>query len=832
MRFLIIGALCLAPLSSVAQTQEDEDKGYLTELIEDNLSGAGREVNVLGFQGALSSEATIEVLTIADADGIWLTLEDIVLSWNRSALLRGAIDVQELSAARIIVARAPVSEETAPSPEATPFALPELPVSVALDQLRIERVELGEVFLGEPIAVSLTGSAQLGDGEGSANVIAERLGDKAGIFEINGSFVNETRLLDLLLNLEEGPDGIAARLIDLPGKPSVKLSVAGSAPLDDFEATLAVATNGQDRLNGTFGLKNADDAQQIKLDLGGDISPLFAPEYQGFFGNDARLVAEVVQGADGRVDVPQLALDAGRVALDGAIKLGPAGWPELIDLTGGITPLGNESVLLPLTGPRTFVEGIDLTVFFDATLSDEWRANIAIEGFDRPGLGIAEISLEGGGVLRNGDGAQEGLLTADLQYGASGLQLNDAGATEAFGDEIGGNLVVSRAEGEATEISRLTLSGAGLEAQAQATIAGPDVGFQTTANLTAEIAGLSRFATLIGQDLGGGAEIALLADVTPFDGLFDIVLTGETNDLSIGIPEADRILAGTGTIAANAVRDGAGTRLENLRIQTDAANVRANADVTSEGAAARLNASLRDVALVLPDLTGAATVSGDVVQNADGTIAFTLNGTAPAATFATDGTISPDAEGQTINAAVSTEIRDLTRYARLVGQPLSGAVALEANGVLLGDGQRFDVNVSGQTQDLVTGFDRIDPLLAGEGAWTAEITRLAATSFGLTALDVTTPAMSLRGDAKLSIEGSNTADLVFRINDAALLDPSLKGPITIDLDALPAPDDATDVDLRVQGPGTDVGVAARVASPVNESEVTGDKTAQVANLAT
>ncbi len=832
MRFLIISALCMIPFSAVAQTQEDEDKGYLTELIEDNLSGAGREVNVLGFQGALSSEATIDVLTIADAEGIWLTLEDIVLSWNRSALLRGAIDVQELSAARIIVTRPPLSEDTAPSPEATPFALPELPVSVALDQLRIDRVELGEVFLGEEIAVSLTGSAQLGDGEGSANVIAERLGDKAGIFEINGSFVNETRLLDLLLNLEEGPDGIAARLIDLPGRPSLRLSVEGSAPLDDFEATIAIATAGEDRLNGTFGLKDAEGDQQISLDIGGDISPLFAPEYQGFFGNDATLVADIVQAADGRVDVSRLTLDAGRVSLNGSVKFGSAGWPDLIDLTGGITPLGNEPVLLPLTGPRTFVDGMDLTIFFDASLSDTWRADVAIDGFDRPGLGIAQLSLEGGGVLRNGDGAQEGLITAELEYGATGLQLNDAGATEAFGNEIVGVLVVSRAEDKPTEISRLTLSGAGLEAQAQATIAGPDNGFQTKVNLTAEIAGLSRFATLIGQDLGGGAEIAVLANATPLNGLFDVVLTGETSDLSIGIPEADRILVGTGTIAANAVRDGDGTRLENLRVQTDAASVRANADLTSDGAAARLNASLRDIALVLPELSGPAAVSGDVVQDSDGTIAFTLNGTAPAATFATNGTVSPAEEGQTINAEISTEIRDLTRYADLAGQPLSGAIALTANGVLLGDGQRFDVNLIGETQDLVTGIDRVDPFLAGDGAFTAEVSRLSVADFGLSGLNLVTPAMSLRGDARLSLDGSNTADLVFRINDAALLDPSLNGPITVDLDAVPAPDDATDVDLRVRGPGTDVGLIARVASPVNDRELTGELTAEIASLAT
>ena len=831
-RFLLICALVAAPICVAAQTQENEDEGYLTGLIEDNLSGVSREVNVQGFAGALSSEATIDLLTIADEDGVWLTLEDIVLSWNRTALLRGAIDVQELSAARIIVARPPIAEDTGPSPEAQPFSLPELPVSVALDQLSIARVELGEAFLGEEIALTLNGSAQLGGGEGAANITAERLGEKTGIFEINGSYANETRVLDLLLNLQEGPDGIAARVLDLPGRPSVALEVSGNAPLDDYAADIAIATDGEDRLNGTFALTNAAGEQRVALDVGGDISPLFAPEYQGFFGNDARLAAQFVQTADGRIDIPALELDAGRVALNGAVQIGRQGWPTLIELTGGITQLGNEPVLLPLSGPKTFVDGMDLAITYDAALSEDWRADITIDGFDRPGLGIEELRLQGGGLLRDGEGAEVGFVTADLEYGATGLQLNDAGAARAFGDAIGGEFAASRTEGEPTEITRFTLSGAGLDAQANATIAGSGSGFRTDAELNAKIAGLERFSTLIGQEIGGGAEIDVEAMLTPLDGLFDVVLSGQTDDLTVGISQADAVLAGTGTIAAQAVRDTDGTRLERLLVQTDAARITASADLTSEGADARVDARLNDIAIVLPDLAGPATVSGTVTQRADGAIEFGLSGTGPAASFDTDGVVNPAENGQTVNVALAANITDLSRYAALAKRPLSGAVTLAADGVLLSDGLRFDGRVSGATRDLVTGVDRIDPLLTGTGTFNADIARLATDKVSIDDLLVRTPAMSLRGDADLSLSGSNAADLRFQINDAGLLDPSLNGPITLTLDATPAPDDATDTKLRLLGPGTDVALDAVVASSANDYEVTGQVTAQVESLAT
>lgn len=833
MRLLaVICAFLLAPFVVVAQTQEDEDKGYLTSLIEDNLSGATRQINIQGFAGALSSEATIESLTVADADGVWLTLEDIVLSWNRGALLRGAIDVQELSAARIVVVRPPLAEDTGPSPEAEPFSLPDLPVSVALDQLSIDRIELGEAFLGEPIVVSLTGSAQLSDGEGAANVVAQRLGEKTGQFAINGSYVDATRVLDLLLNLEEGPDGIAARILDLPGRPSVNLEVAGNAPLDDYAATLALATDGQDRLNGTFALTSVDDEQRIALDVGGDISALFAPEYQSFFGNDAQLSAQVVQTEDGQIDIPFLQLDAGRVALSGAVRIGSQGWPALIDVRGGITQLGNEPVLLPLTGPQTFVDGMQIAVTYDAALADDWRANITVDGFERPGLAIDAVTLRGGGILRPGEGVQLGALTASLQYEATGLQLDDAGAARAFGDEIGGELELARNEGGVTEVSRLTLVGAGLDARAEATIAGPEAGFQTDLTLNAGIAGLERFSSLTGQELGGGAEIAVRALLTPLDGLFDIALTGETDDLTVGIAQADRLLAGTGTVSANAVRDTAGTRLESVTIQTTAASVRASADLTNDGADARINASLRDVEIVLDDLSGPAAVSGTVAQSADGVVAFTLSGTGPAVAFDTTGTMTSDEIGQTINADLTAQLRDLSRYAALAGRPLSGAVTLAANGTLQTDGLLFDGQLSGTTRNLVTGLDRVDPLFDGNGTFAGAFTRPDNNQISVSGLRVQMPAMSLQGDANLRLDGSNQADMAFRVNDASLIDPSLTGPLTVTVDATPAFDNATAAVVRVAGPGTELVLDATVASPANAYEVTGDLTAQVASLAT
>ena len=102
-RFLLLLSLLLG-LSLPAMAQEEDEGTRLERLIENALSGEGMDVTVRGFRGALSSEATMERLTIADEQGIWLTLENATLDWSRLALLRGRLQVDELSAERVELA--------------------------------------------------------------------------------------------------------------------------------------------------------------------------------------------------------------------------------------------------------------------------------------------------------------------------------------------------------------------------------------------------------------------------------------------------------------------------------------------------------------------------------------------------------------------------------------------------------------------------------------------------------------------------------------------------------------------------------------------------------
>ncbi len=829
MRYLfIICALFVLP--HLVWAQEEDDEGYLTNLIEDKLSGVGSEVNVVGFQGALSSEATIEQMTIADSEGIWLTLEDLVLSWNRTAILRGQIDVKELSAGRIVVARSPVSEESTPSPEAESFSLPELPVSILLEELNIARIELAEEFLGEEIAVSLIGNAELAGGSGAANVVAERLGGKAGRFAIDASYANDTNVLGLNLTLDEEADGITSRLLDLPDRPSVGLVIEGTAPLDSYEATLSLASDGQERVTGTFGLTSADGDRTIDLNISGDVAPLIAPDYRDFFGENVRLAAQAQQLADGGFDISRFNLNARRLLLTGSLRLDGANWPTYMRLRGGIAHADGDPVLLPISGADTYVDSARVGIDYDASASDDWTANIDVQGFERPGLAMDTISLNGGGIITQGEGAGIGQATAGLQYAATGLALDDAGAAEAFGDTISGVFEAQRIEAEPTTIDRFTLTGPGLEMAAEAQIASSDDGFRTQSTIALTAEEIDRFSTLVGQDLGGSASLSILADITPLDGLYNLLFTGQTTNLAVGIDEVDAVLQGSGSLSANAVRDAEGTRLEAFRIKTDAAEITANADITSDTSDASFTANLTDVGLVLDDLSGPATVTGTANRNAEGVVDFDIDGTGPSISLQAAGDVTTLDEGQRIAADLTADITDLNTYDALTGQDLNGAADLTLQGVLTTNDLVFEGDVRAQTQDLGVGISQLDPLIDGTGTITASLARGADNQLSLSDLVVRTDDLSLDASADYAMDGPATADIDLRIPDAAVLDGRLSGPITLQADAARGVDEVTNATIVATGPSADLNADLVIDTPENGYEISGDVDALISRL--
>ncbi|MDN5569301.1 MAG: DUF490 domain-containing protein, partial [Paracoccus sp. (in: a-proteobacteria)] len=315
-KFFIYAFVLLFPLAvmaqSVAEISEtvDDDKGFLTNLLEKNLSGAGRQVQIDGFQGALSSRATFREIRILDNDGAWLTLKNGAIQWNRSALLRRRVEIAELSAEEILLPRLPKGEQSDVQAEAPVFALPELPVSLAIEQIKADRVELGEPLIGVAAALRVNGGLSLEGGEGKAQLTIDRLDGPRGQFVLDAAYANETQILSLNLGLDEAKDGILVNLVNLYDKPAVTAQISGEGEIRNFAADIRLATDGTQRIAGRVSAngqqQDGDQGTAFRFQLGGDVATLLSPENRAFFGKDTQLLAEGWRADSGRLDIPKL----------------------------------------------------------------------------------------------------------------------------------------------------------------------------------------------------------------------------------------------------------------------------------------------------------------------------------------------------------------------------------------------------------------------------------------------------------------------------------------------------------------------------------------------
>ncbi len=817
MRFLAKILACLAVLTAPAFAQtEAKDRGYIQAFLEDNLSGAGRDVRVIGFKGALSSQASIDKLTIADADGIWLTLEDAVLNWNRGALLRGRLEIAELSAAALTVSRLPsstTSEEASgafsitlpqlPSPETSPFSLPDLPVSIRVDQIEIGNVKLGTPVLGQEVDLSVKGSANLAEGEGLADLSVQRIGSILGEFAISSAFSNSSRNLRLALDLQEAPDGIVATLMGLPGRPSVTLTVSGDGPIEDFSADIGLATDGQDRLAGKISLTTDEgNTQRFSMNLGGDIRPLVQPNYHAFLGPDVRMVAGGRRPQEGGLMLDQLSLTTKSMRLMGALTTGPDGWPTFMDVSGSISGVGDAPLLLALPGPETKLKNADFQLRYDVSASDGWALDLDLTQLDRAGVLMDALALRGAGQLVPGNGDAAGKIGGLLSAKVVGFEHPDPALSKAAGSSFSGQFGFDYVEGDPIILRDIDLAGAdyGLTGDAQISGAVASSDLTVTGALQLKAMQLARFAEVSQQAISGTAQIDLTGHVSVLDGGFNLNLSGETQALTIGIPQLDPLIAGTGVIGLSAVRDDAGTVLRRFSINTALAEVEAKANLTRETSSGVFDLRVRDTASLDPDMSGPAAISGQFTQSGDvfelttnakgpGDLTATLNGAANV----TDGVIGA------LKGEAQLQANDLSPYRGFARRNLSGGVDMTAAGdVDLATGT-FDGTVSATLQNLVTGSADADAILRGRSLLEATLRSERKGLIVVDNLSVKTPRASADVTGSYSASKSRLR-YRFDLDDIGILTADLSGPLESD-GVVASENGPWQIDSRLAGPG-------------------------------
>ncbi len=610
--------LAILLLSTLPVHAQDDGGGYLEAFLEENLSGAGRNVSITGFAGALSSVASVESITIADDAGVWITLNGIKLDWSRSALLSGEVVVSELSAEEIIVSRAPNAGSGALSPEAQGFNLPELPVSIEIGRVAADRIVLDPTLFGQAVEGSLEASLSLVAGEGKASLALIRNDSGPdGTITLDATYSNADKNLSVNLLAAEGQNGLVTTLLDLPGAPEAELSVKGSGPFDDFAADVRLATSGVDRLSGTVTTAAVDgQAYRLSADLSGDLAPLFLPDYAEFFGPEVALRLDATRLPTGQIDLETFKVATQSLQLSGAVTLAPDGLPQQVSVLGRIASPDGAPVLLPLSGLPTEVAEANLSVEFAPNSGEGWSGSIDVRGLKRPDLAVGHLSVKGSGRIgRTPAGRNFG---ASLTFAADNVQPTDSDLAQAVGSTLTGRVVAHWLEGEGElSLPIVGVEGEGFAGKASLKVAGLKDAFLTSGEIEVTAADFSRFSGLAARPLGGTGKAILKGSASRLSGFFDVEGSFVGKGLEIGIAELDRLLAEQSTTTLSLLRNENGTVLRSFNLAAKSLLVQASGNLSSKASDLTANLIIADLGALGPGYRGRAEMDAAFSGSAD-----------------------------------------------------------------------------------------------------------------------------------------------------------------------------------------------------------------------
>ena len=806
--------LCLAQ-SALAQNSEQDDKSFIENWLQENLSQAGREVIVTDFRGALSSNATLGRLTIADESGVWFTLKDASLVWSRSALVRGRLEIDELTAGEVILERMPMTEGGV-SPEdsqAWQFALPDLPVAINIDEIHAKRIVLKPPVLGEQAVLSLEGAFFLDDGVARAKTQILRT-DRQDSLVFEGGFSNETRVLALDLDFVEAEDGLVSKLLRIPGAPSLQLQLTGEAPLSDYMAEIALSSDGARRFGGTIeiaGLKTSEDAEighAFAANLSGDVRPLFEPEFHRFMGENATLTVAGQSLVDGRLNLDSLDISSGAMDVAGRLLLAADGWPQSFDLTVDIA--GEDVTRLPVAGSELTVRAVNMSAQFNADDGDAWQAKIEVSDLVRDALQVGRAVLVGEGTITP---ATPNAVTAKINFDAQSLKHDDPDLSRALGDFINGNALLSWTAQAPLQIGALKLQTEDIVLQAVGSLDGLSEGFPVTGHATLRSSNLSRYSAVAEQDLSGAAEIRVKGTGALLGGAFDVEVDAKTTDLEISNARIDPLLKGNGIVSLAATRDTNGTRLDRFLVRSDAVRATADGMLSADRGHLNLAADLREISLVEPKLTGPARGAAELNWIENG--ALTLrNLTAEAVEASLTGSVSlnPDDPDMPIDGEFTLISEDLSRLSAFAGRSMAGQLdwSLDGKGELRT--RSLDVTSELIARNFRSGIVGLDRLVAGDVTFDTSFVFDPITLPHIRSLQLEAPQLDVV--AKNDAPGAPINASV-RVANLGVLAPGFGGPATaqgqiILKDALAR---RVEVALDATGPG---GTQAKITGSIND----------------
>ena len=581
------------------------EKSWVLSFIESKISSPNRQIRFAGIEGAFSSNATIGSITIADRQGVWLKITNAKLDWNRLALLRGQVSINELSAEKIDIFRKPLPDSSAPSPQSKGFSIPDLPVAISIKSLDAKEVAFGEPLFNLPSEVSLQGGITLADGDLAAQLVMKRL-DKAGNFDVLANISNSTNKAKIDIEVSEPENGIVANLLKIKNRPAVALIAKGEGPLDNFELGLAMKAGADPVLNGKFKLQGTESGKSINVNLSGPIVLLMPDEYRAFFGarTELELAALLKKGGGFRLDKFSINGDGVHIAANAETL--SDGFLRRLAVKASVKAQTGQSIILPVAGGKTRADNIALNIDYGRNESSMWSGQFIVNNFANENFIAHDITVDMGGDAENLDDVNNRHVGLQISGAINGMATPKSKISDALGKSVNLKVDADILAHQPVTLRTVNLSANGLALW----LKGQIEKLEFKGNLGIQADTLEPLAMLSGKPLSGAADIEANGIIGLVGGSFDLDLSGKTVALKTGNETLDRLLAGDVRLSGGIKRDETGITTRQFLLGNDHIKLEANGSFSSDEADMDYQLALSDLNLVNSRMHGAVQLQG------------------------------------------------------------------------------------------------------------------------------------------------------------------------------------------------------------------------------
>ena len=600
--------------ASPAFAQEAEEKGRFVRFVEDKISTDNFRISLNGLEGSLSSDVSLTSITVSDASGVYLTIEKPRLEWNRSALLRGKLDIDRLTAERILYKRPPAADTSLPDPEAQPFAIPDLPVTVQVDEFRIGEIVLTKEAVGQDARISTQGSLTLDDGVLDLNLAAQRLDGPGGALKAVAKVSGAGESIAIDVALEEPQGGVVAALLGLEGTPPVSLTAKGEGSLNDLTTDVRFAVDGREIVNGPVKLTGTPEGTQVTAQLGGPLATILPQRLRPFVGETSQLALDATIRKAGGFVLNRFDLDSGSIDLTANAFLAADGFLSALNLDATLKDNQGDRITLDLGTQTVSVADADLRLRYDANRDSAFRGKLIARDLNSAQVDVDLADFTVTGTVSNPQDAATRAVSFDVDGVLGGVKPKDEAVAKALGERVTVKGSGNTSGGGAIRLNGFEVKGDTFNAALNGAL--ENLTFDGRVKLDA--ADLNAFSALAGRDLGGALDLTAEGKVEP-NGAFDLALDGTGRDLKLSDPRVDPLLDGTTRLEGGASRGIDGLRFDKLRLVNDQARVNLDGRFASTIADLKMDGRIENVGLIEQRATGPvefdASVTGQREEN-------------------------------------------------------------------------------------------------------------------------------------------------------------------------------------------------------------------------